>query len=84
MITFDITYPSTSNTNGSSISGLPFAVASNGAGSISTGYDTTSGHNDANKWWVGGGSSSFYSYGKNNANFSGGRMISSGVYFTDA
>jgi hypothetical protein len=82
MITFDITYPSTSNTNGSSISGLPFAVATDGAGSISTGYDTTSGANDANKWWIGGGSSSFYSYGKNNANFSGGRMISSGVYFT--
>jgi hypothetical protein len=82
MITFDITYPSTSTTNGSSISGLPFAVASDGAGSISTGYDTTSGVNDANKWWIGGGSSSFYSYGKTNANFSGGRMISSGAYFT--
>jgi hypothetical protein len=82
MITFDISYPSTSNTNGSSISGLPFVVASDGAGSISTGYDTTSGVNDANKWWIGGGSSSFYSYGKTNANFSGGRMISSGAYFT--
>jgi hypothetical protein len=84
MITFDLTYPTTSNTTGASISGLPFAVSTDGAGSVSTGYDTTSPATDANKWWIGGGSSSMYAYGQSNSNFSGGRMISSGAYFTSS
>ena len=82
LITFDFTYPSTSNTNGASVSGLPFTVSSDGAGSMTVGYDTTIAADSANKWWIGGGSTSLYSYGRLNNSLSGGRMIGSGLYFT--
>ncbi|MDB4343075.1 hypothetical protein OAA21_00650 [bacterium] len=83
MISFDITYPSTSTTNGSSISGLPFTVSNTGAGALSTGYDTMLPVGDANKWWIGAGSSNAYSFGRTNADLSGGRMIGSGVYIAN-
>jgi hypothetical protein len=83
MISFDISWPSTSTTNGSSMSGLPFTVANTGAGALSIGYDTMFTVGGANKWWIGAGSSSAYSFGRTNADMSGGRMIGSGVYITN-
>jgi hypothetical protein len=83
MISFDISWPSTSTTNASSMSGLPFTVANTGAGSLSIGYDTMFSVGGANKWWIGAGSTSAYSFGRTNADMSGGRMIGSGVYMSN-